>query len=152
MNIKKKIKKNNKVLKEYKKSGKIEKYEKYEKTRILWLKKDGNNYEKIGKIKVANDFKSRLVGLMFKKNIDYPLLFEIPYKFNNIYRSSIHSCFMRFELKIVFIDENNTVFEIADLKPWKLHIPKRHARFIIEFDKKEFDKYGIKLGSEIEIK
>jgi len=111
-----------------------------------------NHDEKITDIKVANTYFSRLLGLMFKKSTDYPLLFKIPKNRNNKYESSIHSCFMRFELKLVFIDENNIVFELADLKPWRHHVPKKGAKYIIEIDKKEFYKYNIKIGDEIELK
>ena len=63
---------------------------------------------------------------------------------------------MRFELKLVFIDNENKVFEIADLKPWSYYVPKKAAKYIIEFDKKDFKKnefgnYGLKIGDEIEL-
>ena len=89
---------------------------------------------------------------MFKKNIDYPLLFEIPQNIRNKHRSSIHSCFMRFELKLLFIDDENIIYEMADLKPWRHYVPKKAAKYIIEFDKKSFNEINLKIGDEIEIK
>ena len=107
--------------------------------------------EKITDVKIANGFLSRLMGLMFRRKAEYPLLFEIPQKINKKERSSIHSLFMRFELKLVFIDNEDAVFEIANLKPWKYYVPKKGAKYIIEFDKKEFDD-DLKIGDVIEIK
>ena len=107
--------------------------------------------EEIAKIRIANTFFSRLMGLMFKKNARVPLLFEIPERINKKERSSIHSFFMRFEIVIVFIDKCNVVYEIADLKPWNWHIPKKSAKYIVEFDKREFNDC-LKIGDEIEIK
>ena len=107
--------------------------------------------EKITDVEIANAFFSRLMGLMLKKNIEYPLLFEIPQKINRKERSSIHSFFMRFEMIIVFIDGSNTVYEIAGLKPWRYYVPKKSAKYIVEFDKREF-KNSLKIGDEIEIK
>lgn len=107
--------------------------------------------EKIADVKLANDFFSRMRGLMLKGNIEYPLLFEIPQKINRKERSSIHSFFMRLEIVIAFIDDNDIVFEIADLKPWRYYVPKKGAKYIIEFDKKEFNDC-LKIGDEIEIK
>ena len=43
--------------------------------------------------------------LMFKKDIDYGLLFILKYG------SSIHTCFMRFTIDIYFLDENKIVFD-----------------------------------------
>ncbi len=103
----------------------------------------------ISEVKIANDFFSRLMGLMFKGDADYPLLFNMKEKRKNRWESSIHSCFMRFELKLVFIDENNTVFEMADLKPWRYYVPKKAAKYIIEFSKEDFDEECIKLGDVI---
>ena len=39
---------------------------------------DTNSHEKIDKIKIANSFFKRFLGLRFKKKCDYPMLFEIP--------------------------------------------------------------------------
>ena len=116
--------------------------------RLITLKKSN---KKIAKIRIANTFFSRLMGLMFKKNAKIPLLFEIPERMNRKERSSIHSFFMRFEIVIVFIDKCNVVYEIADLKPRNWHIPKKPAKYILEFDKREFNDC-LKIGDEIEIK
>ena len=115
-----------------------------------------NSNEKIAEIRIANTFLKRFLGLMLKRKCDYPLLFEIPKSIRIKERSSIHSLFMRFELKLVFIDDENKVFEIADLKPWSYYVPKKAAKYIIEFDKKDFEKnefgnYGLKIGDEIEL-
>ena len=117
--------------------------------KILYNK---NSDKKIAKIKIANSFFKRFLGLMFKARCDYPLLFEIPQNIQIKERSSIHSLFMRFELTLVFIDDANLIYEIADLKPWKYYVPKKGAKYIIEFDKNEFENYDLKIGDEIELK
>lgn len=117
--------------------------------KILYNKNSG---KKIAKIKIANSFFKRFLGLMFKSRCDYPLLFKIPQKTQIKERSSIHSFFMRFELALVFIDDENLIYEIADLKPWRFYVPKKPAKYIIEFDKKEFKNYDLKIGDEIELK
>ena len=117
--------------------------------KILYNK---NSDKKIAKIKIANSFFKRFLGLMFKARCDYPLLFEIPQNIKIKERSSIHSLFMRFELTLVFIDDDNLIYEIANLKPWKYYVPKKGAKYIIEFDKNEFENYDLKIGDEIELK
>ena len=117
--------------------------------KILYNK---NSDKKIAKIKIANSFFKRFLGLMFKARCDYPLLFEIPQNIKIKERSSIHSLFMRFELTLVFIDDDNLIYEIANLKPWKYYVPKKGAKYIIEFDKNEFGNYDLKIGDEIELK
>ena len=114
----------------------------------LYLKKYD---KKITDIRIADDFFSRLMGLMFRENAKFPLLFEIPQKVNSRKRSSIHSLFMRFDIVLVFIDKNNLVYEIADLAPWNYYVPEKSAKYIVEFDKKEFNNC-LKIGDEIEIR
>ena len=117
------------------------------KLRILY-NKESNMEIKVG---IADSFSSRLLGLMFKKKTEYPLLFEIPNTINRRHRSSIHSLFMRFDIVLVFIDGNNLVYEITDLAPWNYYVPEKSAKYIVEFDKKEFNNC-LKIGDEIEIR
>ena len=114
----------------------------------LYLKKYD---KKITDIRIADDFFNRLMGLMFREDAKVPLLFEIPQKVNSRKRSSIHSLFMRFDIVLVFIDGNNLVNEIADLAPWNYYVPEKSAKYIVEFDKKEFNNC-LKIGDEIEIR
>lgn len=110
------------------------------------------NNNKIVTVQIANNFLTRLLGLMFKREIDYPLLFKIPQRFNSPSRSAIHTCFMLVEIIAVFIDENNEVFEIARLKPWKYYKPKKSARYVIEFNEEDYFKCKLKIGDRIKIK
>jgi len=78
------------------------------------------------KIKYADNYLKRLIGLMFKKDIDYGLLFILGYE------SGIHTCFMRFNIDVYFIDENKIIFEKITLKPWKYYNPSKKAKYILE--------------------
>lgn len=66
-------------------------------------------------ILVADTMGSRLVGLMFKDKLtgaDGLLISPC---------NSIHTCFMRYSLDVVFLSaENKIVKIIRDLKPWRL--------------------------------
>ena len=78
------------------------------------------------KIKYADNFLKRLIGLMFKKDIDYGLLFILKYG------SSIHTCFMRFNIDIYFLDENKIIIDKVTLKPWKYYKPAKKAKYLLE--------------------
>lgn len=122
-------------------------FKKCDKFRELWIDDD-----RIATVRVADDFSSRLTGLMFKRKIEYPLLFEIPQRFNNPHRSAIHTCFMLAEIRAVFVDGNNEVFETAKLKPWKFYKPKKSARYVIEFSEEDYFKCKLEIGNRITIK
>lgn len=89
------------------------------------------------KIKIADTFTKRLIGLMFKKDIDYGLLFT------DIIYPSIHTSFMRFEIDVYFIDENYVVIDKITLKPWKYYKSKNKCKYILETKK---DELKIKIG------
>ena len=82
------------------------------------------------KFQIADSFKTRLLGLMFEKKIDYGLLIHI--KGKTRVSSSIHSCFMKIAIDVYFIDGSETIFEKTVLKPWSFHIPKKKADYVLE--------------------
>lgn len=66
-------------------------------------------------IKLANTFTKKLIGLMFKKNINYGVLF--------LNTNKIHTCFMNINIDIYGLDKENKIIEIRkNIKPWKIII------------------------------
>ena len=64
-------------------------------------------------IKEAKSFKDRLIGLMFKKNINYALLFDRC--------NSIHTFFMKENIDVIMCDkDNNILYFYKDLKKNKI--------------------------------
>lgn len=94
------------------------------------------------KIKYADNYLKRLFGLMFKKDIDYGLLFILKYG------SSIHTCFMNFTIDVYFLDENKIIFEKVTLKPWKFYKPSKKAKYILETKK---NYINLKKGEKLEL-
>ena len=78
------------------------------------------------KIRYADNFYKRLMGLMFKKDIDYALIFT------GSYGTGIHTCFMRFDIDIYYLDENKKIIDKTNLKPWKFYKSAKKAEYIVE--------------------
>lgn len=73
------------------------------------------------KIIIANNFKDKLLGLMFKKNINYGLLIK------NC--KSIHTFFMLENIDVLLLDQNNCILKInRNVKPNKIVIYKTKKR------------------------
>ena len=68
--------------------------------------------------------------------------------FTNLKDSSIHTMFMRFEIDVYFIDENNVVFDKAILKPWQFYRPEKQAKYILETKK---GLLKLKMGDNLDI-
>lgn len=83
-------------------------------------------------IKNCISFKDRLLGFMFKKNIKSGLLFE---KCN-----SIHTLFMKEEIDVIGLDDNNIVIDYKkSLKPYKF-LKIKGAKKIIELPSNSIDE------------
>lgn len=67
------------------------------------------------KVSVAENFLSRLIGLMFKHNMDSEealIFYNAP---------SIHTFFMNFPIDVVFLDREMEVIRLcAAVKPWQI--------------------------------
>ncbi len=97
------------------------------------------------KAKVASSFGLRLKGLMFREEIDdsEALIFHNT--------PSIHTCFMRFAIDVVFLDKTNKVIKIAEaVLPWKI-VSCRGSKLTIELPANRAAKRSLKLGDSLEM-
>lgn len=81
------------------------------------------------KVKEAKSFKDRLFGLMFKKDINYCLLFR------NC--KSIHTFFMLDKIDVVATDKNDNIIKVyKEVKPCRIIIAPKKTKNIYELPKK----------------
>lgn len=93
------------------------------------------------KIKNCNNFFNRLLGLMFKKNIDYALCFP---KCN-----SIHTFFMFNPIDVIMTDKDyNILYIFKNVKPNKIILPKKNVYYTFEFP---VNKVNYKLNEKIKV-
>ena len=80
------------------------------------------------KVKEAKNFKDRLIGLMFKKNIKYGMFFK--------HCRSIHTFFMLDEIDVVATDKNNNIINTYKrVKPWRILVAPKPTKNIYELPK-----------------
>ncbi len=95
--------------------------------------------------RTASTFFSRFLGLMFRKSIgkDEALIF---------YRAvSIHTCFMRFPIDIIFLDRNMKVKRLVEgMRPWRTIICLG-ACVTIELIQGKIAQSKTSLGDKVEI-
>lgn len=75
---------------------------------------------------VANSYFTRLKGLMFRKQLEEGegLLLE------NC--SSIHCCFMKFPIDVVYLSDIMEVLKVETVRPWRIGSIVRGAKHILE--------------------
>jgi len=90
----------------------------------------------------ANSFYKKLMGFMFKKSINYALLFE------NC--NGIHTFFMKEEIDVILTDkDNNILYLYPNLKKWKILLPKKNVYNTYELPKGTIN--NLKINSKIKI-
>ena len=93
----------------------------------------------------ADTFLSRFFGLMFQKSLpsDKGVLL-LPC-------NSIHTCFMRFPIDVVFVDKGFRVIKtIRELLPWSIIFPIREAYATLELATGTINKFELDLGDQIQ--
>jgi hypothetical protein len=99
-----------------------------------------------GKVQIASSFYDRLLGLMFckdlKKKGDALLLTSC---------NSIHTCFMRFSIDVVFISKNNEVVKIIkSIPPWRMTWLYWRASSVLEMEANTLNQ-SLKVGDKVDI-
>ncbi len=98
------------------------------------------------KIELARTFFKRLKGLMFRPVMPADtalLLAPCP---------QIHTCFMRFDIDVLFLAEDGTVLYVKEnMKPWRMSPIVRHAVQTLEFAGGTL-KGRVKVGQVVDFK
>jgi uncharacterized membrane protein (UPF0127 family) len=95
-------------------------------------------------VDLANTFIKRFKGWMGKSNVsDGEGLLLLPCK-------SVHTCFMRFNIDVLFIDSaGKVVHMIEQMKPWRFSPVVKKAAAVLEITGGSIATQGIKLGDQI---
>ena len=101
------------------------------------------NDEVLTELQIAESFGSRLLGLMGKKQFNGVLIIRPA--------NSVHTLFMRFPIDVAFLDREMRVIAIAIMKPWRMGLPRRKARSILEAPQGTFAKWNLQVGDAVEI-
>lgn len=92
----------------------------------------------------ANTFMKRFLGLMGRKESYYGLLLDPC--------NSVHTCFMRFNLDVLFLDRDNRIVAIRHaMKPWRATSIVKNAHKVLEYPSSLGFLRDLKPGSKIMI-
>lgn len=93
---------------------------------------------------VAQSFFSRMLGLLTRPGLEADQALVIT-KCN-----SIHTFFMRFDIDVVFLDDENNVIRLEkQVKSAKYISPVKSAKCVIEFSSGVIDKQNITVGDKV---
>ena len=95
---------------------------------------------------IAGTWVSRLKGLMFRAKM------PLRYGMVLIPCGSVHTCFMRFNIDIVLVDEEGKVLHVMeDVAPFRFSPLLRHARMVIELPPGVIRSSGTEPGDQMNL-
>ncbi|MCF8010961.1 MAG: DUF192 domain-containing protein [Clostridiales bacterium] len=93
-------------------------------------------------VEYAYTFKSRLKGLMGRAGLEGALVLHPC--------SSIHTCFMRFPIDVLFLDKNYYILAaIKNMKPYRFSRIIKSANTVVELPAGMIEKTGTQYGDYI---
>ena len=97
-------------------------------------------YTDISRVRVADTFLTRLVGLLSRSSIDLDEgLLIVPC-------ASIHTFFMRFSIDLVFLDKDNKVLgTCSNVRPNRVRVAPKRTHSVLEIAEGNVKKTGIHL-------
>jgi len=94
----------------------------------------------------ADRWLSRVVGLMFRSRLEPGEALWIPRC------SAVHTCFMRFRIDLVFLDESLRVTRIAEsVGPFRARYGGRQARSVLELAAGTASRLGLRAGDRVSV-
>lgn len=93
---------------------------------------------------VADSFGSRLKGLLGRDGIDGAFLIKPA--------MSVHTIGMKFAIDVAFCNADLKVLEAITMPPHRMSILRPKARCVIEAEAGAFERWGLRVGDELEIK
>jgi uncharacterized membrane protein (UPF0127 family) len=58
---------------------------------------------------------------------------------------------MRFTIDVAFLDRQMCVVDVVSLAPWRMALPRLRARMVLEAQAGAFERWGLRIGDELEL-
>ena len=108
---------------------------------MAWLVRDG---DVLAAVEVAESFGSRLKGLLGRDGLDGALLLR-PAR-------SVHTVGMRFAIDVAFCDASMRVLATRTMRPYRMTVPRWKAKCVVEASAGAFERWGLRVGDELEVR
>jgi len=108
---------------------------------MAWLV---SNARVLASAEVAHSRSARRRGLLGRDHLDGALVIE-PCRW-------IHTLGMRFAIDVAYLDDDGVVVKTAQMSRFRLGAPVRQARWVIEAEAGAFERWGLRVGQEVEVR
>jgi uncharacterized protein len=109
--------------------------------RTAWLLRDGSV---LAAAEVCEGLFDRTRGMLGRADYEGAMLLP--------HTRSVHTIGMRFAMDVAFLDRDLVVLGIVRVAPWRLTLPRRGGRCVLEAKAGSFERWGLKGGDRLEIR
>jgi len=106
-----------------------------------WILRDG---QVLAAAEVADGFFDRLKGLLGRATYDGAMLLPRT--------RSIHTFGLRFAVDVAFLDKEMRVVAMVRVGRWRTTLPRFGGRQVLEAQAGSFDRWGVRLGDQLEFR
>ena len=108
---------------------------------MTWLLRAG---DVLAAAEVAEGLGPRTKGLLGRSGYEGAMVF---------FRTrSVHTIGMRFAIDVAVCDKDMAVVRTTTLRPWRMSMPCRGGRMVIEAEAGAFDRWGLKVADHLELR
>ncbi len=108
---------------------------------MTWLLRDG---EVLASAEVARTALVRSRGLLGRDGWKGALVLP--------HTRSVHTLGMRFDIDVAYLDRDLVVLATTTLPPYRVGLPRRRGRVVLEAEAGAFARWGLKVGDRLELK
>jgi len=95
-------------------------------------------------LKYCDTFVSKLMGLMFTKEIEQDSGIILVDDHESRWNTAIHMLFMNFDITVLWLDHRMIIVDKVLAKKWfPVYMPKKPAQYVIELHYSKFSEYSI---------
>ena len=108
---------------------------------MTWLLRQG---DVLAAAEVAETFAERSRGLLGKTSFEGAMILPRT--------RSVHTFGMRFAVDVALCDKDMVVVGVTTLRPWRMSLPRRGGRSVIEAQAGAFERWGLRVGDHLELR
>ena len=108
---------------------------------MSWLLRDG---DVLATAEVADGLAQRSKGLLGRSGYEGAMVLPRT--------RSVHTMGMRFPIDVAFCDKELVVVGVTRLRPWRVSVPRRGGRSVVEAEAGAFERWGLKVGDKLELR
>ena len=98
------------------------------------------------RVAVADTHATRAVGLLSRDGLEPGEgLWIVPSR-------GVHTFWMRFAIDVIALDDRGVIIDrVADMRPWRIRLPRRGTAGVLELRAGTLDESGTRVGHRIEL-